>query len=141
MIYWNLTSLHIIWENTQLHKSFKTVEGSSRFQVAVFEPHTGSFKASSRLCLCNLCKDEYGSCSLFQSYTPQISPIHTPQTRSSSEQFDQNIGAEREEINSVFKDGSVVALAAPEESFESVWFDKITESIRASTQHMRKIKN
>ena len=46
---------------------YMTVEGSSKFQVLVFAPGK-KMKASRRLCICEKCKNEYGSCSLFQEY-------------------------------------------------------------------------
>ena len=58
----------------------------------------------------------YGSCPLFESYTPQIHKINIPQLRSTAEQFIQNLGEveEREDMNVIFSEGSVAALAAPE---------------------------
>ena len=53
-----------------------TIDGSSTFRVMVFEPGHTIFKAATRLCICEICKNEYGSCSLFKEYSlPSISII------------------------------------------------------------------
>ena len=39
-------------------KLYKTIEGSSNFQVMIFVPHSNTFKASTRLCLCDRCNTE-----------------------------------------------------------------------------------
>ena len=49
-------------------KSFHTIDGSNAFQVMVFQPGSNTVKAANRLCLCDVCNTEYGSCPLFNSY-------------------------------------------------------------------------
>ena len=49
-------------------KVFKTIEGSSSWQVIVFKPGQSSFSAATRLCVCDQCINEYGSCKQFASY-------------------------------------------------------------------------
>ena len=53
-------------------KKFRTIEGSSRFQVAVFQPEKSMFRAAPYLHLHRVfskCMEkEYGSCSLFEEY-------------------------------------------------------------------------
>ena len=49
-------------------QSYDTVVGSEDFQVSLFPPGSETFKASPRLCICNLCVLNYGSCKLFKEY-------------------------------------------------------------------------
>ena len=42
---------------------FKTIDGSSYFQVVIFNPHYPNISTSSRICLCDTC----GTCDLFKS--------------------------------------------------------------------------
>ena len=44
------------------------IKGSSNFQVMVFRPNNDIIRASNRLCLCDQCKVEYGSCDNFNDY-------------------------------------------------------------------------
>ena len=57
----------------QLRKH-KTIEGSSAFQVIVFQPNSAVFRAAPRICLCEHCKVSYGSCELFgdMSLAPKL---------------------------------------------------------------------
>ena len=52
---------------------FKTVYGSSLFQMIVFVPNQQTMKATNRLCLCDIYKQDYGSCSLFKLYCKYLS--------------------------------------------------------------------
>ena len=72
-------SLSYMWkeiEVSQLHearaarklKVFETIYGSSKFHCMVFKPNGNSFKASPRICLCDDCSSDYGSCSSFKVY-------------------------------------------------------------------------
>ena len=69
------------------HKEFKTIEGSSKFQVAVFTPDSRSFRAAIRLCICNSCKVEYGSCNFFETYTPIVNQLRVPTLQSDYQNF------------------------------------------------------
>ena len=72
-------SLSYMWkeiEVSQLHearaarklKVFETIYGSSKFHCMVFKPNGNSSKASPRICLCDDCSSDYGSCSSFKVY-------------------------------------------------------------------------
>ena len=54
---------------------FKTIDGSSSFQVAVFRPNETSFWAAPYLCVCKDCKIKYGSCSVFTEYFPVVEQL------------------------------------------------------------------
>ena len=56
-------------------KVFKTIDGSASWYVMVFKPGQSHFLASPRLCICEQCIVEYGSCNLFsrhQLYTEEV---------------------------------------------------------------------
>ena len=52
--------------------TFKTIPGCDSFQVVIFTPNSKTIKAANRVCLCEQCRVEYGSCDLFTIYTPVI---------------------------------------------------------------------
>ena len=64
-------------------KVCKTIEGSSSFQVMLFKPNSAIIRAASRICICDLCKVDYGSCKLFQDYTLQVQILKETLLRSS----------------------------------------------------------
>ena len=55
-----------------------TIDGSSSFHALVFKPNSRAFRASTRLCVCDDCKVEYGSCKLFKDYTLTIMGYKPP---------------------------------------------------------------
>ena len=63
-------------------KAFKTIGGSSEFQIMVFIPNSTRFKASPRICLCDLCMTEYGSCPLFAHYEVHVQELNQISLRS-----------------------------------------------------------
>ena len=60
-------------------KDFISINGSTLFQVILFELNTAHILAASRLCLCIEFKIEYGSCDLFKHYT--INMKHLKKTK------------------------------------------------------------
>ena len=48
-------------------KIFKAIDGSTKFQVILFTPCSDSIKAANRICICNECELEFGSCDLFKT--------------------------------------------------------------------------
>ena len=42
-----------------------TIEGSSTLRALVFKPKAPVFRGSTRFCICDRCKEEYGSCGKF----------------------------------------------------------------------------
>ena len=53
---------------------YKTVRGSSKFQVIVVKPAMETFKACNFLCFCVQCSFEYGSCANFKEFKVKVSP-------------------------------------------------------------------
>ena len=52
-------------------KVYSTIKSSSKFQVLVFTLNK-KLRAATRLCICEKCKVEYGSCQLFHEYALMV---------------------------------------------------------------------
>ena len=61
-------------------KFFRGINGSSKFQVMLFQPNVTFIKATTNLCLCEQSKTEYGSCSIFQEYPLQVEQLRSTST-------------------------------------------------------------
>ena len=70
---------------------YKTIVGSAKFQVVVFTPNK-KLKASSRMCICETCQTEYGSCDLFKEYGLVVQELK--QTCLRSGVGEENLGIE-----------------------------------------------
>lgn len=111
-------------------KAYNTIPGSSKFQAMVFRPHQ-QMKASTRICLCQECQVEYGSCQLFKEYEIPVKHLKQNCLRSTLE---ERIGAEAieddefidDEVTEVLIKDSIVALAAGSKSRETFYLMKIT---------------
>ena len=55
-----------VLESERRLKVFPSIDGSNKFQVMLFKPNSTSFVAANRICICNTCKTQYGTCSLFK---------------------------------------------------------------------------
>ena len=113
-------------------KKFKTVQGSADFQVMIFTPNTNTFKASPRLCLCDLCSLNYGSCALFQTYELQVQILNKVSLRNSIPPPPEIVGQEK--VNDFVSVGTYVAVAAPKESADTVWLIKVVEVNRVDLE-------
>ena len=67
-------------------KVCKTIIGSAKYQVMVFTPNQKTIKAATRMCLCDNCQQNYGSCSLFVTYDPAMEQLKGAALRSSNVQ-------------------------------------------------------
>ena len=98
-----------------LRKGFLTIDGSSLFQVMVFTPHSNVIKASPRLCLCDKCKVQYGSCSLFEDCVlcvqmKKVSSLRSEHLEFEGQDFETN---ERSEVvREYLQEGTICAIAA-----------------------------
>ena len=115
-------------------KVFSTVDGSSSFHVIIFTPHSTTFRASPRLCLCEKCDKEYGSCELFVEHELKVLEIKPAALRSNVPPPPEVIG--QEEVNDFIQPGTYVAVTAPQNgnSLEMVWFIEVTEVNRTLTE-------
>ena len=76
-----------------------------------------SILAAPRLCICDLCKQSYGSCSLFETYHLDVQNLKSTTVRSNEVSDEDHVVSEELVIPE-----SLCAVAASENSFESVWF-------------------
>ena len=53
-------------------KVFPLIDCSNKFQVMLFKPNSTSFVAANRICICDSCKMQYGTFSLFKRYELDI---------------------------------------------------------------------
>ena len=95
--------------------NFKTITGSSTFQVMIFSPFTQNFRASTRICLCNTCIVEYGTCDNFKLYEI-ISQSSNVSTRSNN----LTSPATEVECGEGVIDGAVCAVANYEDNLELI---------------------
>ena len=118
-------------------KNFSKVDGISKFQVMVYVPFSDHFKASDRLCICQNCQIEIGSCCLFRKFTISADELY-PSTLRSKNTVETSIDNEKEEedeeegedenLEDFMPEGSIVAVAADSKSDDSVWFIQIIGS-------------
>ena len=66
-------------------KKYPTIEGSTLFQVMVFKPNSPVFKVARRLCICEDCMNDYGSCPLFESFELRTGNLKKIYLRSSED--------------------------------------------------------
>lgn len=114
-------------------KQYPTIDGSDSFQVIVFKPNSRSFKAAPRLCTCNICLIEYGSCSLFTEYQLLTYPLNKIYLRSdvvesNHEENDSNTSEE------FILPGSYCAVAPDSSSQDSLWFIKIVDTVETNVE-------
>ena len=93
----------------------------------IFTPNSKSFRASPRLCLCDQCKVDYESCSLFNSYELQVQELNQISLRSNIPPLPPPEIVGQEAANEFIPVGSYVAVAAPVSSKDTIWFIKVVE--------------
>ena len=98
-----------------------------------FSIHTSEVLAPTRLCLCDKCKAEYGSCHLFTSHELRTLVLKESILRSRNIQTEeQNTQNQSEIVHEFLLSGSICAIAASEKSYDTVWFVKIVTTDIAS---------
>ena len=118
--------LEIAHAETKL-KRFRTIAGSSSFQVILFRPHSIPIKAAQHLCLCDTCKIEYGSCPLFCEYEIIIQELNKT-SLSSDNALEEPVIADEDDdkrLTAFLLPGSIRAIVADTKSIDTVWFVKI----------------
>ena len=111
-------------------KKIETLDGSSSFQVMVFNPHSSEVLASPRLCLCDKCKAEYGSCYLFNSHELRTLVLKESALRSRNIQTEEkNTQNQSEIVHKFLLSGSICAIVAKN---HMTWFVKIVTTDIAS---------
>ena len=71
--------------------------------------------------MCKKCKEEYGSCDLFQVYTPVVQHLNKVSSRSSREEPVPAASSDESSTDLLSKD-AVVAIAADCNSIDDIWF-------------------
>ena len=102
-----------------------TIDGSSTFQVIVFKPNSDHLKAANRICVCQQCQKDYGSCNIFSSYPIICHKLNKTYLR--SKVTEQTTLAESNAICDFIVADSFIAIAAEESSMDSIWFIKVTK--------------
>ena len=117
-------------------KVCRTIISSAKYQVMVFTPYQKTIKAATRMCLCDNCKQNYGSCSLFVIYDPVTGQLKGAAFRLSNVQ--EAIEPIDHSSTEFMYPDSVCAIAADSGSQYLVWFlktDKIAELIKDSVNN------
>ena len=116
-------------------KVFETIDGSSKFHCIMFKPNGNSVKASPRICLCDDCSSDYGSCSSFKEYPLICHQLKRVLLRSAFEavdsledEQDDNEISSSDIIKNFIELDSIVAIAASHSSFDTVWFIKVKDT-------------
>ena len=65
-----------IEHSTERLLKHKTIDGPNSFQVMVFTPNSETFKASPRICTCELCISDDGSCSFFEEFQLSVQSLN-----------------------------------------------------------------
>ena len=115
-------------------KVYKTIDGSSTWQVLVFRPGQSYFLASTRLCICDECSQEYGSCNLFKSFelhceTIREIPLRSDVTPPQSDELGN------EENDGFILADSYLALAADSTDVDALWYVKVLEVNQCSDKN------
>ena len=104
----------------------KTIDGSSTFRVVVFKPNSKVFWAAPRLCICESCQNDYGTCQLFNEYSLTIMDYQLPFLRSqpgeSTEPDDKS-----DESWDFLGNNSIVAIAN-NSMVDNLWFVLIIDN-------------
>ena len=94
----------------------ETIVGSDDFEVTLFTPGSETSKASSSLCLCNLCVLEYSSWKLFKEYEVIVKQLKSTLLRlQMPKTLDQNDDIQKNN-NDFVVPGTVCALTASSKS-------------------------
>ena len=106
-------------------RCYETVVGSEDFQAALFTPGSEIFKASSCLCICNLCVLSYGSFKLSKEYKFVVKQLKSTILWSQMlKTLDQNDDTQKNNKDFVVP-GTICIIAASLNSSDTVWFLRI----------------
>ena len=105
-------------------KKYRTIDGSSRFQVAVFHHGKTTFRAAPYLCICDQCMDnKYGSCCTFEEHGIVVTNLNIVALHTSVDET--NCETESDLILDFAQVGSIVAIPASSKATETVYFLKL----------------
>lgn len=119
--------------------AFQTILGCDSFQVVIFSPNSTTIKASNRLCLCEQCQNDYGTCSLFTNYTPVVQQLNKVSLRSSREEAVLPDNETESVLTDLLTEDVIIAVAADTKSIDSIWFiqfkQKLSSDIPATNDY------
>ena len=121
----------VVSRNEASRSKYVTVQGTTSFRVMYFEPDKSSFKASKRICVCEMCTESYGSCSNFNEFYPQVISLKAPPRRPKDKPVE--VSAETDVVE-FLPPLSVVAVAPERKSNLPVWFMQIKSHIVADQE-------
>ena len=107
-------------------KEFKTVDGTSSFQIMQFKPNSKRFLAAKKLCVCSNCVDlDFSSCSSFCEYNLDVVELIHRSTRADT----GDSGQEVQTTDDLIVPGSVCAILASQgiDNFYLVLINKTFE--------------
>ena len=110
---------------------YGTINGTSSFRAVVFTPNSTTIRAAPRVCVCEECLKEYGSCTLFKSYELPVTLLKQSSTRSKAIQYE---GGKSDTI--IDLNDSFCAIAPSESSTEPVWFVKIISEEKETADYL-----
>ena len=110
-------------------KTFKKIADNSLFGKNIFTPRSAMFKASPRLCVCDLCKHVPGSCNLFHEYEITVGELNLFCLHSDVEVPVNNVG--NQDDTSFIILNSYVAVR-PESITDVFWVFKVFEPNRVN---------
>ena len=110
-------------------KFYDILKGLDEFQVIVFYAKTTTVRAAKHICICDSCRQDYGSCSLFQNYDLVVENLNKTNLRSNYDDKNINDGVKRDEENTSYNyhllPVSVCATVANNKLTDTVWFVQI----------------
>ena len=106
--------------------AFNTTAGSSNFQIMIFKTNWTTCAAADRIYLCQQCKDEHGSCSLFQDFYLPVTQLKETSLQSTVLEFNNTQQGEKP-LTEFILANSVWAFAAESKSSNTLWFLLILE--------------
>lgn len=116
---------------------YSVIHGSDSFYAFVFSPNQTSFKAAPRICVCEKCISDYGSCNLFSSHVLNAKKLNDVCLRAGLLKKKQNdIVDETEEdgpfIGDYLIEKTFCGIAAETNAFDLVWFAYVIEGCVAT---------
>ena len=98
----------------------------------VFCPNSTTIRAAEHLCICDQCKNDYGTGDLFTDYTQVVQTFNKINRRSNYDENEKN----EEHVKApddFLLPGSVCALAATNNSVDTLWFVQIKGEFESTT--------
>ena len=91
---------------------------SSQFQVIAFTPNHSYIRTANRLCICQQCKLDYGSCDLFKLYELSVTKLKETTLRSKTP---SDSSCPQETAKELLLPGRICAIADTK-STDMIWF-------------------